>query len=256
LRLLRPEDVLYFLHIPRTGGTTLREAVARRFPAGTCLLAGSRRRFAEVMAALAPEDKRRLRFVSAHWDTSVGRLLGREPVLVTMLREPASRLKSHFDIVLRMPEHRLHAEIAAGMPFREWLEHPEGGVPERNRMTRLIAGTLDGAPGVPVAERVLLELAQERLADFAFFGIREAYEDSLSLLAATFDWSPFPPAPRLNPGGGKPLTAADREAALASSPLDSALYRFARSLFRERLAEIALAALPSGPPAPLARPRA
>ncbi len=233
---------IYFVHIPRTGGTTLKELIARQFPADRCLLAGSRRRFAEVMAALPDEDKRRLRFVSAHWDTSVTRLLGRAPRLVTMLREPAERLRSHWEIIRRMPEHRLHLEVTAGMPFLEWLDHPNGGALERDRMARQIAGILDGDPtGAPSGE-ALGELAAERLEEFAFFGVREAYEDSLLLLADAFDWPPFGEPPRLNAADGRVLTPQERAAAHARNPADVTLYRLARRAFRARLAALREAA--------------
>ena len=243
---------IYFVHIPRTGGTTLKELISRQFPADRCLLAGSRRRFAEVMDALSDADKRRLLFVSAHWDTSVTRLLGRAPQFVTMLREPAERLRSHWEIIRRMPEHRLHAEVMAGMSFLTWLDHAAGGALERDRMTRQIAGVMDGDAATAPQGEGLVELACERLEEFRFFGIREAYEDSLRLLAATFDWPDFGEAPRLNAAEGRVLAPAEREAARERNPLDVAFYRHARRAFHGRLAGIetpAPAAAPTSEPA-------
>ena len=229
---------IYFVHIPRTGGTTLKELIRRRFPADRCLLAGSRRRFAEVMSALSEPDKRRLLFVSAHWDTSVTRLLGRTPQFVTMLREPSERLRSHWEVLRRLPEHPLHAAAVAGMPFREWLDHPQGGALERDRMTRQIAGTMDGEVAGAPGSQALLELACERLEDFRFFGIREAYDDSVRLLEAEFGWGPAGETPRLNPADGHGLGPEDREAALERNPADLALYRWARKAFRRRLSAL------------------
>jgi hypothetical protein len=255
-----PDGPIYFLHIPRTGGTTLRELVARRFPRDRCFLGGSRRLFSEAMAAMPAEERARLLFVSGHYDASVGELLGREPRIVTLLREPAARLRSHYEIVKRMSDHRLHDEVVAGMPFLEWLDHPQGGRPEENRMTRQIAGVLDGgawaAPGDgdgPAEGAALLDRARERLAGFAFFGIREAYEDSLRLLAHTFGWPPFADPPCLNATGAPVLAAAEREVVLARNALDAELYRLAWRRFRGRVTRLDFLEIPRAAP-PALRP--
>jgi hypothetical protein len=259
MSLPRPDGPIYFLHIPRTGGTTLRELIARRFPRERCFLGGARRRFAESMAAMPLEQREQLLFVSGHYDASVGKLLGTRPRIVTMLREPAARLRSHYEVVKRFPEQRLHAEVLAGMTFLEWLDHPQGGAAEQNRMTRQIAGVMDGA-GTPQASSIegegdgggtgllegvaLLDRARDHLADFAFFGLREAYEDSLQLLAHTFGWPPFGAPPCLNATGAPILTAAEREVVLARNALDAELYRLAWRRFRGRLARRDFLAIP------------
>ncbi|MFN8180206.1 MAG: sulfotransferase family 2 domain-containing protein [bacterium] len=255
MSLPRPDGPIYLLHIPRTGGTTLRELIARRFPRERCFLGGSRKRFAESMAAMSAEQREQLLFVSGHYDASVGRLLGTRPRIVTMLREPAARLRSHYEIVKRMPEHRLNAEVLAGMTFLEWLDHPLGGAAEENRMTRQIAGVMDGTGARGEGEgsgdgaarlrgAALLDRARDHLADFAFFGLREAYEDSLRLLAHTFGWPPFGEPPCLNATGAPILTAAEREIVLARNSLDAELYRLAWRRFRGRVARLDFLAIP------------
>jgi hypothetical protein len=261
MSLPRPDGPIYLLHIPRTGGTTLRELIACRFPRERCFLGGARRRFVESMAAMPAEQREQLLFVSGHYDASVGKLLGTRPRIVTMLREPAARLRSHYEILKRVPEDRLHAEILAGMTFLEWLDHPLGGKAEEDRMTRQIAGMMDGAgaPGTPQGEGVgqgagdgarplegvaLLDRARDHLADFAFFGLREAYEDSLRLLAHTFGWPPFGEPPCLNASGAPILTAGEREVVLARNPLDAELYRLAWRRFRGRIARRDFLAIP------------
>jgi hypothetical protein len=204
------------------------------------------------MRAMPAERRRELLFVSGHYDASVGKLLGRRPRIVTMLREPAARLRSHYEIVKRMPEHRLHAEVILGMSFREWLDHPQGGAAEENRMTRQVAGVLDGAAprGAPLDPDALLDVACERLRGFASFGIREAYADSLRLLAHRLRWPAFAEAPRLNATGAPVLAPAERDVVISRNALDAALYRFARRRFRQRLTRLDLlprvpAALPA-----------
>lgn len=248
----RPDGPIYLLHIPRTGGTTLRELIARRFPRERCFLGGSRRLFAEAMTAMPAEERERLLFVSGHYDSSVGRLLGTTPRVVTMLREPAARLRSHYEIVKHMPEHRLHFDVVAGMTFLEWLDHAQGGVDEENRMTRQIAGVLDGR-GEEAAGAALLDRALEHLADFAFFGIREAYDDSLRLLAHTFGWPAFVEPPRLNATGSPVLSSAEREVVLARNALDVELYRLAWRRFRGRVTRLEFREL-ARVPAPTLRP--
>jgi hypothetical protein len=237
-RRLTDDDLIYFVHIPRTGGTTFHELLASRFPADRCRKGGSRREVAEDLRRAAPSELARLRLISGHHDTNVTALLGRRPFFVTMLREPVARTMSWHEILKKMPEHPLH-HAACTMTFLEFLGTREAAA-EANRQTRQIAGAMDVPSGRSLPSGgTLLDLARECLADFAFFGLRERYEDSLRLLAHTFAWKPFPKPPVLNASGAvnHRLRLGPRELELVQerNVLDLELWSYARRLFRERL---------------------
>jgi hypothetical protein len=239
---LTDDDLIYFVHIPRTGGTTFHELLASRFPADRCRKGGSRRDVADDLRRAAPSELSRLRLMSGHLDTNVTALLGRRPHFVTMLREPIARTMSWYAILKKMPEHALH-RAACTMTFAEFLRTPEAAA-EANRQTRQVAGAMDAPAGQSAPSGgTLLDLARESLSDFAFFGLRERYEASLRLLAHTFRWTPFPSPPVLNPSGAvnHRLRLGPRELELVQerNVLDLELWSYARRLFRERLETLA-----------------
>lgn len=242
---LGERDLVWFLHIPRTGGTSFFEILTRGFPASAVLEGGDRPRLAEDLRAMPREELARYRLLSGHHDASITALPDRVPRFVTMLREPVARSMSYYRMLRRTPRHPLHA-LACGSTLREFLEHPDGGGADADRQTHELAGAVDGAPAGPggsLRGAALLELARERLEELAFFGLRERFEESVRLLEATFGWEPTHPLPHLNSSGATnhPLRLDARELELAQerNRLDLELYRFARRLWRERIGAIA-----------------
>ncbi len=239
---LADTDLVYFLHIPRTGGTTLHELLAAQFPADRVLKGRSRREFPPLLAEMGADRVARLRFVSAHYDTNAAALLDRPLRFVTMLRDPIARTMSQYEIIKRMPKHFLHDAVESGaMSFLDWLLDPRGGEVERDRQVRQVSGTMDGDPGgagAGASPDIQSRIACERLEDFAFFGIHERFTESIEALHRTFGWDPPADVPRLNPTPvenhrGR-LTTPERDAVEALTRLDARLYRYARRLFRRR----------------------
>jgi hypothetical protein len=240
---LGERDLVYFLHIPRTGGTSFFEVLSRRFAPHEVRKGGDRRKLAEDLRAMPRGELARYRLLSGHHDVTVTRLLDRVPHFVTMLREPVARTMSYHRILRRMPRHPLHA-LAMNGTFLDFLRHPDGGRADADRQTRQLAGAVDGTPhgrGGPLSGSALLELAEERLGEIAFFGLRERFEESVRLLERTFGWEPAAPVPHVNASGATnhrlALDALELEAAEELNRLDLELYRRARRLWRERATE-------------------
>jgi hypothetical protein len=236
---LGERDLVYFLHVPRTGGTSFFEILAKRFHPEEVRKGGDRRKLAADLRAMPREELARFRLLSGHHDVTVAALLDREPLFVTMLREPVARMMSYYRILQRMPDHPLH-DLAMRSTYLEFLRHPDGGRADADRQTRQLAGAVDGA-----ATGDLLERAKERLETMAFFGLRERFEDSVRRLEATFGWEPMDPVPHLNATGDTnhrlALDARELELTQELNRMDLELYRFARRRWRER------ASAPDGP---------
>ncbi|HMB68608.1 MAG TPA: sulfotransferase family 2 domain-containing protein [bacterium] len=230
---LGEDDLVYFLHIPRTGGTSFFEVLASHFHPEEVRKGDDRRTPEEDLRAMPREELARYRLLSGHHDVSVARRPGREPHFVTMLREPVARTMSTYRILQQLPHHPLHG-LAMRSTFLEFLQHPDGGRADADRQTRQLAGALDGNASGPD----LLDRAKERLESLAFFGLRERFEDSVRLLEATFGWEPVEPVPHLNATGDTnhrlALDARELELTQERNRMDLELYRFARRLWRER----------------------
>jgi hypothetical protein len=108
--------VIYFLHIPKTGGTSTSDLLRRLMPPGSAILGP-----VLLDDLLRPENRN---WKSA--DLLMGHL-GLAPLpytqhVVTVLREPQSHLYSWYRHVLRAPEHPLHdTVIRESVTFLDWL---------------------------------------------------------------------------------------------------------------------------------------
>ena len=98
---------LYFLHIPKTAGTSVSDWLKRRFDdAEVCppvLL--------DDLIALAPDELPRYALFCGHFHQYLPSLLGKPLRTVTVLRDPVSRTFSHWRHIVRVAEDPFHARI-------------------------------------------------------------------------------------------------------------------------------------------------
>lgn len=95
-----------FLHIPRTGGTTLTQIAKRLYRPDQVL-----ERAHERLAEMPPADLARLRFIGGHLVYGVAERLPQGHVYVTLLRDPVERAISVYQFARARPENRWHRMI-------------------------------------------------------------------------------------------------------------------------------------------------
>lgn len=231
-----PDRPLIFVHVPKTGGTSLWSALRHGVGQRAVLrieMADTTANIARLNEMLVTSEAERYRLIGGHvlFDPA---LAAGYPYM-TMLREPVDRAISAYYHVVRVPTHRLHKTF-----HEEKVGLAEGLARiTSNLHTRYLAGVpLDREPNeddLDAARRYLCE-------DIPGLGILEYFEESLMLLRQQFGWS-LPYYRRHNVGGNRPPTTdpAVREVAAAYNTLDLALYAHARALFEERLARQGIA---------------
>ena len=239
-RPLAPDDVLYFLHVQKTAGTTFTAVLQRYFAHHEiCPVA-----LEPLWAAIPEKQRRNYRLYAGHFGFNFYHYMRRPLVYITMLRDPIDRALSNYEHILRYPEHRLHA-LARQLPMAQFIRHPDACAEMNNLQVRQIGEPL-GRPRLedhcwPIDEKTLAT-AKRRLQSFAFFGLAERMDDSLALLAYTFGWPPPAPAERLNAAPQRKTRddyPPDAIAALHElNRLDIALYNWAKPIFEERLAAL------------------
>jgi len=243
---LRSGDLVFFLHIPKTAGTTLNAVLESQFkPEQVCPF--SYKKLKEQLTKLSPDEIEKYRLLCAHYDYSIYRFLPRKPVYLTMLREPIRRTVSAYEHIKRVPDHTLHAAVTGGsLSIEQFLELPDSAKRIHNRQVRQIAGAIHGMTADELAElsgKDLLSIAKVRLDEFAYFGLTERFQESMDLMAYTFDWTVAQQVKSLNvaPSEKKPESAVSAEAMAAitrCNELDIELYRYATELFDRRLRQI------------------
>lgn len=136
---------LVFLHIPKTGGTTLHHAFARAFaPEQTCP-----DRFA-TLDRHAPAALAAWRYFSGHFNFDQVRLVPPPRFVVTVLRDPAERILSTYVYWRRHTAEAVAGRglegpaIARARGLLDFLRSPEPVVRDAidNTMARMLAGAI------------------------------------------------------------------------------------------------------------------
>ena len=223
---------LIFLHIPKTAGTTLNRIIEWQYSPFEIFTMDPYRIRAtpERLKRLPERRRRRLRMVRGHMFYGVHECLPQGATYITMLRDPVPRALSAYYFILRRPLNPLHRKVKRD---RLGVEDCLRLFPQRhNLQCRLISGLKD----IATDDERLLGIAKENLVkSFSVVGISERFDESLMLIATTFDWE-IPlyknckvskARPQIDPGTVEMIRDHNR--------LDVELYEFGKGLFEESL---------------------
>lgn len=220
----------FFVHIPKTAGTTLLHIIEEQYSAAATL--SSRGVALSGRRALLEAMPDHIRVVAGHFHFGMRRFFPRPCRAFTMLRDPVDRLLSAYYFIARSAEKPNHQALRRGELTMEKLARRQGAV-----QARFIAGY---GPMEEVAPEVLLREAKENLAsNMAAFGLTEHFDASLLLFNEALGW-------QVN-GYVRENVTRDRPALQAREPgelemirnhcaVDVELYGFAKELFGQRLA--------------------
>jgi hypothetical protein len=245
-----PPPLLVFVHIPKTGGTTVRTILESNEP-------GERTRALSNVfkggGGLDPElierlrdghgpDLKATRVVRGHFPLGVRTYLpmnvarGRELLCFTFLREPVDRSLAHyFQIREKRESSSGPAKFARSLfpPEPSLDDMLEAGFIHDNLQTRMLSGLPE--PFGEVTEE-MLERAKQNLSDgLVFFGLTERFDESLVLAKQRLGLSSilYESDDRVNTTRprGEEVPEELVEAAERCNRFDIQLYRHARELF-------------------------
>lgn len=245
---------LYYLHIPKTGGTSLISFLDGQFDADDICPA-------QLLPELFSLDRDSLhgyKLFRGHLWHGLDAYIGQKLRYITMLRDPIKRTISWYMHAKRDANAYRHNEIVNdGWSLVDFVEDVETNWDMVNTQTLFLAADLDyeklsldpvGYGRIAVKayaerrnDRALLELAKKRLESFDFFGITERMRDSLSLLSYTLGCYPEFHVPELNASENRASEGISDEAIARISEitsLDRELYDWACDLFEERFASM------------------
>lgn len=238
---------IFFLHVPRTMGTTLKNIfLSPLYQEGEMLLN------LEWPPAVSsnPSHYDQFKFISGHIGWNIESVAGREWEKVLMLRDPFQRSWSMWNFIQNIPKHYLH-ERAKGMTLLQFAKSPETNFIIRNMQARYIANHhpykslvdmsleegLDPAmPGVldEHFERMVLHLNEDGLLESAknsvdralFTGISEQFYDSTHKLWKTMGVKPLPMTEGLS-SHFHPLSSPEADAIEELNQVDLRLHAYA-----------------------------
>ncbi|MCC6178307.1 MAG: sulfotransferase family 2 domain-containing protein [Chloroflexi bacterium] len=245
---------LLFVHLPRTGGTTLKGILEREYGESAYL----RLRNGIVMedgVVSAGDDpffhlpsarRGRLLALSGHMSVGLHAWIPGPARYVTLFRDPVERVVSLYRYIASRPEHPLHpAIVREGLTLRDCLTHSRNSLLQfHNGQVRMLTGAVTGARlplGARDSQRVRLA---KRLLDehFELVGVTERFEDLVVLAWRRFRWR-VPLYRPVNASRGQRTVAVDpktRALIEERNSMDREIYEYAR----ERLADVVASAGP------------
>lgn len=237
----------FFLHIPKTAGTSFREIVDSVFDVdGIC-----QAYLYKDIIKLPKGGLRKYRLIRGHYGYEILRYyLGFDPALITMLRSPVERTISHLRFLKRarnlsaplkqfVPVHDISIdELCFNDVTRKFLKNYQlkklayQYSPNMNDSERLMFSNLIEYPS-------LLPLAKSRIRASFFVGLAERFEDSINLFHYSFATKPHnKKIPMYNVAPRDKEMEPCRECidSLAELlELDIELYNYAAKVFEERM---------------------
>jgi hypothetical protein len=191
--------LLVFIHQPKTGGLTLKTVIRRKYPWQAIfeiddVSPETIQASLNELRARKPEDKQRIRCVLGHMPMGVHHFLPREPVYITMLRDPVERSISHYYHIYSHTRNWGQEDIVAKKATIEdyltWTD--EYGF--SNLQTRCLVDPpvelWDNIVGPhPPLEASALEEAKKNLMErFAACGTVERYDETLLVMKKALGW--------------------------------------------------------------------
>lgn len=241
-------DFVFFLHIPKTAGTSVTTALKAAFPEDRTLTPHQMNNVRKHPSDIFMNAE----LLCGHFTHDVyGRRLPRQPdFILTFLRDPVEHLVSlyfhlridpTFTYTIRLTDEKGTAEEIHAFTRRhsieEFLQSPFSRIFDNFQTRYLVRGLTSNYQDysdiqlLPVAERLLLDLP--------YFGITERFDDSLVLLESVMGLEKGLTLLRANRSRNKPRNFSLSNAAKAEiglrTAVDRALYELAISAFNARL---------------------
>jgi hypothetical protein len=203
-RTAGPGPAILFMHVPKTAGIAFREAITANYREsqiaylyGTApgFLIGDLRR-------LPLEQRRGLRFIVGHFQYGLHDDLPQESLYVSIVREPAARMLSHYAFL----ERTQPALLRQGNRVRELEELLERKphIYFDNQLVRHF-GSVDERefPAGSVNEELYRKALYYLRTGFTFIGHQEYAAQAYSSLRQRFGWNARPELEVVNAGSGR-----------------------------------------------------
>jgi hypothetical protein len=227
--------MIVFVHVPKAGGSTfysiLRDVYGLPELYKLSRDAGVLRAYSELSAS----RRSRVRVIYGHVDYGVAGLQAQTAQYITFVRDPVTRAVSLYYYIKHQLNDPLHA-LATRTSLAEFVE-TSGSSEFDNGMVRRFSGVGDTV-AFGECTREMLETAKRNLAQFAFVGLTERFDEGYALLCQRFGWPVrYYPGEKINkhrPGLEK-IPDAALDLIRRHSTLDQELYQYCTQLYEQQL---------------------
>lgn len=193
---LADDDLLIFVHIPKTAGTTFKRMLGRQFPASRMPKIGPDYQGSiNQIKALSPQDKARVQCISGHIPFGVDKYFEHRKLhYVSFVRDPVDRVLSEYFFLAKRPQlmHLIGLDASTSLTPEAFLEH-QTSMGLQDFQTRVLSGYGDLVESVlpPYAPMTVEDedaLIERIAASFSLVGTVEHFDESLLLMKQLFGW--------------------------------------------------------------------
>ncbi|MDM5453433.1 sulfotransferase family 2 domain-containing protein [Peribacillus simplex] len=161
-----------FMHVPKTGGTTLSEILRKQYEVNEIFDHDSYEYKIKKVDQLEEEEKKKIKAVAGHYYYGIHQHFSKPSNYFTMLRDPVDRVISLYFFLKNQPGY----ERVREMTLEEFvLRDPEA----QNLQTMLVSGD----PDYPDIKK-----AKENLKTFSVVGVTELFNETLFCLKKEYAW--------------------------------------------------------------------
>lgn len=186
--MARQDDMLIFLHILKTGGSTLQAILQKQYSEWILTNENEKVLNNETIKELLIEHKiEKVNCLFGHFPYGVHNQFTKPYKYITFLREPVDRVISLYYYIKNTKEHSMYHALQE-VSLQEFIFREDYKHLVCNHQTGFLSGEFSLITGYK--NKPSLSLAIQNITkDFATVGIMEMYEESLYLMKQNFKWS-------------------------------------------------------------------
>lgn len=240
------KQVLIFLHIPKTAGSTFHNVLGKRYSSReTCNVFGSRYSEPEIERFIngSRESKEHIRLLKGHMPFGLHNSMPDPGACryISVLRNPIDRVISQYYYIKKNSYNPLHDAVErGGMSIKEFVSSGIS-VGMNNGHCRFLNGDLDQFPfnegGEDLYERAVKNIENH----FIWLGLTERFDESILLLSKQLNWKFWPNYLRENVSKvRKPISdidASDIDEIRKYNEFDVKLYEYAERRLDSAISE-------------------
>jgi hypothetical protein len=229
---------LIYIHIPKTGGSTLQGIINREYGLENVFNVMSNRHAQEYIDSIENKviqvDIIKGHMVFGHHNSFPN---PEKVSYFTMLRDPIKRIISNYYFILKQDNHRLNKTLKENnYSLKDYVESGVVANAE-NAQVRLLSDNIDAPHGG--CTREMLEIAKRNIEErFAVTGINELFDASLLLMQEAYNWkTPFYTRKNVT-GHGVKVEDLDKDTLAAIkkyNALDIELYEWAKERTQQQI---------------------
>ena len=183
------KDLFIHLHIPKTGGTTLRDIIQRQYRSEKILMIPKLEESENILKEVSTSQINQLKLIQGHLKYGLHNHFHRRAKYFAIIRDPINRVLSTYYYVLSQKNNPQNLSTSNNqMTIYDFVQ--SGVNPFLiNGQTQLISGKTGDIDNPIIESEELFSLAKENIEnDFLFLGITEMFDETILILKNMLGW--------------------------------------------------------------------